>query len=303
MCDHLISGKYYLIEKDPRFPLEIKDNWQSFNNKSFSVPTGKFIYVISGHKALYIGMDSYGKRIYEHKGELARNEHKNKYLQNVYNKYGKEVFYFQPIIELPTNTSQYINEIENAYIKRFDTYKNGYNLCEFSFSTYGRIVSDETKKKLSQAQMGNKKWLGKKHTEETKLKMSETGKKIGKKRAECHIKPFELVSPEGEVIKGHNLDEFARINNLNGPCLRRVIKGLAVQHKGWRKNDPKNYNKFIYENPTAKFFTVKSPSGKIFKEKNAARFAIEQGFSKSAFYALLTKRNKTCHGWTLINYD
>ena len=43
-------------------------------------------------------------------------------------------------------------------------------------SAIGRIVSSETRKKLSELQQGNTHWLGKNHTEESKKKIRETKK-------------------------------------------------------------------------------------------------------------------------------
>jgi hypothetical protein len=40
----------------------------------------------------------------------------------------------------------------------------------------GKKRSEESKKRMSEAQIGNKKFLGKKHTEETKAKMSKSQK-------------------------------------------------------------------------------------------------------------------------------
>ena len=41
----------------------------------------------------------------------------------------------------------------------------------------GKNVSQENRKKISEANKGHKRWLGKKHTEETKMKMKESQKK------------------------------------------------------------------------------------------------------------------------------
>ena len=66
----------------------------------------------------------------EHKFELNKNTHHNRYLQNAWNKYGKENFKFY-IVEICEKSI--LDEREIYYIKYFDTYaylgnKNGYNL-------------------------------------------------------------------------------------------------------------------------------------------------------------------------------
>lgn len=48
-------------------------------------------------------------------------------------------------------------------------------------------------------------------------------------------KTFSLLSPDGILFEGVNLEKFARDNNLSSSSLRRVIGGKRKSHKGWRK--------------------------------------------------------------------
>lgn len=63
------------------------------------------------------------------------------------------------------------------------------------------VVSDETKKKIGLKSLGNKNWLGKKHSEETKLKISKSG-------------------------KGHLVSEETKIN------ISKAKKGRVAKNKG-----------------------------------------------------------------------
>lgn len=73
----------------------------------------------------YIGQSvSIKRRWATHKRELAKNIHYNTYLQNAYNKYGKENFTYE-ILELCSKDK--LNEREQFYVKLFDSYENGYN--------------------------------------------------------------------------------------------------------------------------------------------------------------------------------
>ena len=56
----------------------------------------------------------------------------------------------------------------DAFIKRKSSEEAK---ARISLGLIGRVHSDETKKKLSDAKIGNKVWLGRKHTEESRLKM------------------------------------------------------------------------------------------------------------------------------------
>ena len=64
-------------------------------------------------------------------------------------------------------------------------------------SAIGRIVSDETKKKLSAVLKGNTNWLGKKHSEESKKKIRET------KKNNPWIAPEEKGKKHSEFMKGN----------------------------------------------------------------------------------------------------
>lgn len=110
--------------------------------------------------------------------------------QNAIKKYGWDGFVHEILF---TNLSEEeAKDMEIKLIAEYNTMDNrfGYNLtpggdsCPISFhseevikksaeSRTGRKHSDETKRKMSLAAMGNKRWLGKHHKEESKRKMSE----------------------------------------------------------------------------------------------------------------------------------
>ena len=73
----------------------------------------------------YIGQSvSIKRRWTTHQRELARGIHYNQYLQNAYNKYGKDSFTYE-ILELCPKEK--LNERERFYVKIFDSFENGYN--------------------------------------------------------------------------------------------------------------------------------------------------------------------------------
>lgn len=86
-----------------------------------------FIENLQNHKK-YIGQTTnIKKREYEHFRKLRKNEHINQKLQNAFNKYGEEnfVFFYH---EFKFFDIQELNELEKAYIQKFDSYNHGYNL-------------------------------------------------------------------------------------------------------------------------------------------------------------------------------
>ncbi len=81
------------------------------------------INVINDKK--YIGQsNNIPRRWSEHRSELNKNKHHNTYLQASWNKYGAESFVFRV---LQYSTPDKLDQLEIAYIKHFDSYRNGYN--------------------------------------------------------------------------------------------------------------------------------------------------------------------------------
>lgn len=91
-----------------------------------------YIYKIENlvnHKK-YIGLtNNIARRKCRHFGDLKRGVHDNQFLQKEYNIYGLENFSFT--IEYQGDCSEYeIGEKEKEFIKKYDSYKNGYNQNE-----------------------------------------------------------------------------------------------------------------------------------------------------------------------------
>ena len=102
----------------------------------------------------YIGqsIDIYGRWM-NHKSALKHNRHRNEHLQNAWNTYGAENFTFE-ILEI-CDVNQ-IDTIEQKYIKLFDCMNPdcGYNHESGGHSS--RIVSDESRQKMSDKRKGRK---------------------------------------------------------------------------------------------------------------------------------------------------
>ncbi len=98
------------------------------------------------------------------------------YFHNALRKYGENNFYWMVLNECYDIDT--LNQLEEYYIACYDSInrENGYNL-ESGGKNY--IVSDETKKKLSESKSGENHWnWGKKHPPETIEKMRQV--KLGK---------------------------------------------------------------------------------------------------------------------------
>ena len=135
----------------------------------------------------YIGSSNdlaYRESMHFHK--LKINNHINQHLQNSYNKYGKENFEFTIIELIGENefTKEYLLEREQYY---FDTLQPKYNILMIAGSNLGYEHSEETKLKISNTTKGVKKskehaqhisnaQKGKTLSDEHKQKLSEAAK-------------------------------------------------------------------------------------------------------------------------------
>lgn len=128
----------------------------------------------------YIGVSSnIIKRWKYHKSFLKIGKHDNVYLQNSWNKHGKENFVFI-VLEECKREDLYKREV--YYIKKLKTKDRnlGYNLSDGGKSNFGWIPADETIVKKSEAVRGNKNpMFRKKHSDKTKKLFSK--QRIGNK--------------------------------------------------------------------------------------------------------------------------
>lgn len=141
------------------------------------------IYSITNKKTgqIYIGQSiNIEKRWKQH----IRGHHLETYIDNALQKYGKEAFNFN-IIEVFDNNIPFLKDIlndsEQYYIAAYNTYKNPqhYNLtCGGENWFLGKKHSEATRKKMSQNMVGNKNHMfGKKISDEVKEKISKSNTK------------------------------------------------------------------------------------------------------------------------------
>lgn len=131
-----------------------------------------------------------------------------------------------------------------VFVQEGLTEEEAFNLEQYCIALYGRIdlgtgtlrnltdggdgssgwrPSQETRNKMSQSLLGNKRWLGKKHTECTKRKISQSSQKY----------LYELTDSSGEIYITDNASEFAKQYGLSDGHLNQVIHGKRNHHKGW----------------------------------------------------------------------
>ena len=130
---------------------------------------------------VYIGQSTQlSKRLNGHLKDLKNNKHPNQHLQNSYNKYS-DVFETDVIVFCDDELE--LDDLERYYIAYYDSMnpKKGYN--KEDGGNLQKHLSEETKKKISEALKGENgpNW-GKNLSKETKKKIGEANK--GKHRSE-----------------------------------------------------------------------------------------------------------------------
>jgi group I intron endonuclease len=169
----------------------------------------------------YLGSaESFARREWQHRNDLKRGVHKNPRLQAAWNKYGADMFVFEVLEEVPAGESTF--EWENKYLHVHVGLPECYNvntdaigmrtgvrhreetkalmsakvqaaLAEGRGGKFipseetrrkmseankgkrgpkGHIRSEEHRRRLSEANKGNQNWLGKRHSDESRQKMS-----------------------------------------------------------------------------------------------------------------------------------
>jgi group I intron endonuclease len=184
---------------------------------------------------LYIGSASgkgFDHRWRSHTDTLNKNIHHNSRLQNSWNKYGKENFIFD-IIEECIPEQCLIRE--QFYI---DTLNPEYNIYRIAGSPRGRILSVETKRKISQS------LKGKPLSEERKNKISLSLK--GKPKSEDHINKVRLSlwGNEGKLKNSKGGRFLGSYKFLNTQTKQEVICG-QFELARMLGNKPSNYTSAI----------------------------------------------------------
>jgi group I intron endonuclease len=160
-------------------------------------------------------------------------------LFNSLKKYGVNRHIFEVVVECEVSQ---LNEMERYYQELYNCIKQGLNCNYVRTDNVSGRLSEETKLKMSAAQTGNKKWLGKKHTQETKEKMSKSMRGI-KRSDEFRLaisnrkkgKPTGMISPSSKLVLNvvtgifyQSLREASKTSHFNYNTLKSYLSGYKV---------------------------------------------------------------------------
>lgn len=179
---------------------------------------------------IYIGSSKNLKsRKKQHFLSLKNNVHYCKEMQNDFNFFGEENFYFEVII---TCDKEYLLYYEQQII---DGITQKYNSSPTAGSQLGFRHNQETKDKISKM----KKGIPTKRRPTDKMIENLIMRNIGNVYPAKTYKGF--ISPNGECVNEiFNLNAFCRENNLDCAHMTDVYYGKRKSHKGWTNLENKN---------------------------------------------------------------
>lgn len=223
---------------------------------TISIPKTSGIYVIKCERngKIYIGSSNNLRRRWnEHRHELNNNTHCNRYLQNAWNKYGKNCFKFS-VLEL-CNVDDLVKREQHwlNVLRPFDK-TIGFNLAidagaslrnyvfteqhrrKIGDANKGKVVSQETRAKIGAIHKGKTVEI----TDEQRAKISAFHK--GRKHTEEHIekiaekrrRKYIVTFPDNTEKLIVGLLRFCRDEGLDSVAMSRVARGIYSQHKGYK---------------------------------------------------------------------
>ena len=150
----------------------------------------------------YIGSSvNIKKRWFNHKHELNKNNHGNDYLQNAWNKYGKDAFDFMIVESIP---AEKLIEVEQQYLNNIEKDKC-YNL---SFIADKIEMTIATRKKMSESHKGEKNANYGKRMSEGMKQAIRARNKLQKPTAEQKQKQREaLLGDKNPMFGKHHSEE------------------------------------------------------------------------------------------------
>lgn len=212
----------------------------------------KVTNIINGK--MYIGQTKTGlkARKRNHKHNCVHKKY-NSILHSAIRKYGWDNFRWE-IIDSCYSFEQ-LNKLEIYYIGYYNTYNNGYNATlggagkptpcsedtkrKISEANKGRNFTEEHKNNISKSMVGlfvgkDNPFYGKRHTEDTRRKMSKAACKNNKGAGNPRARPIILIHPDESEEYFGCITFAATEYNLSRRCLCRVASGKRNHHKGFK---------------------------------------------------------------------
>lgn len=126
-----------------------------------------------------------------------------------------------------------LNERERYYQEYFDCVDNGLNCKYTNTSDKSGKVSKETLLKMSKAAMGNKNWLGKNHSEETKnkIRMKALGRKFSDEVNKSKGRKGRVSNRKGIISSDHPSSKRISQYSMSGELIKIWECGMDIKRE------------------------------------------------------------------------
>lgn len=198
------------------------------------------IYLIKNNvnNKVYIGQttDRFIERYWHHKWKLNRQSHDNKHLQQAWKKYGKDNFTFEALRVL--REGEDIDELERTFIKRHRDIGSVYNIQNGGqdATMKGQRMSEETKRLIGIKNKQN--MIGRKASDETKRKMSETRLRLNRAFNGTEEDYNKIYNIKAMLIGGYSLREVSTILDVEYRFVNNIFSNNAYKNvivEGWNE--------------------------------------------------------------------
>lgn len=203
--------------------------------------TGVYLIKNNVNNKIYVGSTStsFNNRFSSHLRSLIQNKHHSKYLQNAWNKYGKNSFSF---IILETCKKNDCIKKEQYYI---DTLKPEYNICKIAGSRLGVIQGKQSSEFIAKRLFAIKKA----DTPERILARKERARLLGnsnkgRKMCEEHKKLAQNAAPKKAIIAINTITneqinfisqaEASRILCIDKRYISGILNNKQKTAKNWK---------------------------------------------------------------------
>lgn len=210
------------------------------NQEDYKYDFGIYGIVNKINGCIYVGQtrENFQRRYWHHRWKLQNNCHDNQHLQNSWNKYGENNFEFI-VLEIVYNISL-IDDLEIYYIDKYRQIGKCYNILPGGQGRSGIPLSDRAKKIIGEKNRQN--MLGKRHSEETKMKMSLIKKGKHVNRSTDVLNPDIVAKIKSLLVVGQTASEVSSQLNIDYKLINNIISNntwSSVYVDGWedfRKN-------------------------------------------------------------------
>lgn len=234
------------------------------------------INVISGD--VYVGQtrQKFEKRYWHHQWKLKDKTHDNKHLQKAYDVYGDEYFTFM-VIKVVDDMDD-LDNLEIKYINIYRGLNHCYNMIDGGGGRSGLPLSEKHKRKIGEKNKIN--MTGRKHSEETKNKMSNS-------------KKGKIVNVDKLTI---SFEQAADIKKklVSGVKASKIAKDMNVPYKTVNNIMANNAYENVYVEGWDEFYNNRQTYHRLTKEDHAEiyRLHIEEGKTKQELAELYNRTDK-----------